>query len=132
MLQLYGESEGKDGKGMLPVGVVFTRDLHSLGQFLQEGQQIFSETFLNIARPPAELGEMNRFNNAAMLGTLAAHRGAGIPVTIIDIPDMTARSFGEAVQFFEIVCGITGLLMGVNPFDQPGVEAYKREMMALL
>ncbi|MDR2611099.1 MAG: glucose-6-phosphate isomerase [Clostridiales Family XIII bacterium] len=132
MLQLYGESEGKDGKGMLPVGVVFTRDLHSLGQFLQEGNQIFSETFLRIVKPPAELGDMNRFNEAALRGTLAAHRSANIPVTVIDLPDMSARSFGEAVQFFEIVCGVTGILMGVDPFNQPGVEAYKREMMALI
>jgi glucose-6-phosphate isomerase len=132
MLQLYGESEGKDGKGMLPVGVVFTRDLHSLGQFLQEGNQIFSETFLNFVKPPAELGRLNEFNTAAMLGTKTAHRSAGIPVTVVDIPDMSARSFGEAVQFFETVCGVTGLLMEVNPFNQPGVEAYKREMMALI
>jgi glucose-6-phosphate isomerase len=75
---------------------------------------------------------MNRFNNAAMLGTLAAHRSAGTPVTVIDIPDMTEHSFGETVQFFELVCGVTGILMGVNPFNQPGVEAYKREMMALI
>ncbi|MDR1292206.1 MAG: glucose-6-phosphate isomerase [Clostridiales Family XIII bacterium] len=151
ILQLYGESEGKDGKGMLPTGVCFSRDLHSLGQFFQQGNQIFAETFIDVAKPVADLvindaaagGDenegrlfagrgMNEFNRAVRDGMIKAHKSAGIPVTTVETPDQSAYSFGKLVYFFELTCGVTGLLMGVNPFNQPGVEAYKKEMMAIL
>jgi glucose-6-phosphate isomerase len=148
ILQLYGESEGKDGKGMLPTGLTFSRDLHSLGQFLQQGSQIFMETLIDIAEPRTDLviGEdaadgagalfagrgMNEFNRAVRDGMTKAHRSAGIPVVTVAVPDRSARSFGKLVYFFELTCGVTGLLMGVDPFSQPGVEAYKKEMMTLL
>jgi glucose-6-phosphate isomerase len=162
LLQLYGESEGKDGKGMLPTGVSFSRDLHSLGQFLQQGNQIFTETFIDIATPVADLvigasteaapaadlaigtsaeegadslfagRSMNEFNRAARGGVTKAHRSAGIPVITITVPDQSAYSFGRLVYFFELTCAVTGLLMGVDPFNQPGVEAYKKEMLSLL
>ncbi|MDR1043486.1 MAG: glucose-6-phosphate isomerase [Clostridiales Family XIII bacterium] len=178
ILQLYGESEGKDGKGMLPTGVCFSRDLHSLGQFFQQGNQIFTETLIDIAKPVTDLaigeaqpsgdgnapsggdaastgngntlsGEgasstaggkeslftgrgMNEFNRAVRDGMIKAHRSANIPVVTITAPDQSAYSFGKLVYFFELTCGITGLLMGVDPFNQPGVEAYKKEMMAIL
>jgi glucose-6-phosphate isomerase len=143
ILQLYGESEGKDGKGMLPVGTLFSRDLHSLGQFFQDGTQMFCETMLKVATPVEDIfaGEgsgiysgrgMNEFNEAVRMGVTKAHRQADIPVTTIEIPDQSARSFGEIVYTLELTCGITGLLMGVDPFNQPGVEAYKREMRAVL
>jgi glucose-6-phosphate isomerase len=148
ILQLYGESEGKDGKGMLPTGVSFSRDLHSLGQFFQQGSQIFTETLIDIADPASDLvvGKaaadassalftgrgMNEFNRAVRDGMTKAHRSVGIPVVTITVPDRSARSFGRLVYFFELTCGVTGLLMGVDPFNQPGVEAYKKEMMAIL
>ncbi|MDR0518847.1 MAG: glucose-6-phosphate isomerase [Clostridiales Family XIII bacterium] len=169
ILQLYGESEGKDGKGMLPTGVSFSRDLHSLGQFFQQGNQIFAETLIDIAKPAADLAisaasaqrpgagaanadtpaaakqgspasagalfagrGMNEFNRAVRDGMIRAHRSAGVPITTVTLPDQSAESFGRAVYFFELTCGITGMLMGVDPFNQPGVEAYKKEMMAIL
>jgi glucose-6-phosphate isomerase len=144
VLQLYGESEGKDGKGMLPVAAGFSKDLHSLGQFFQEGNQIFCETLLDIAEPAARLQigpaggdayagkEMQRFNEAVREGMIRAHRSIDIPITLITIPDTGAHSFGQMVAFFELTCGVTGLLMGVDPFNQPGVEAYKREMKKYL
>jgi glucose-6-phosphate isomerase len=158
ILQLYGESEGKDGKGMLPTGVCFSRDLHSLGQFFQQGNQIFTETLIDIADPVTDLvigdaqslggGDapssgagkeelfagrgMNEFNRAVRDGMTKAHKSAGIPVVTVTVPDQGAYSFGKLVYFFELTCGVTGLLMGVDPFNQPGVEAYKKEMMAIL
>jgi glucose-6-phosphate isomerase len=152
ILQLYGESEGKDGKGMLPTGVSFSRDLHSLGQFFQQGNQIFTETLIDIATPVTDLvigaggndgaddgagalfkgRGMNEFNRAVRDGVTKAHRSAGVPVVQITVPDQSAYSFGRLVCFFEMTCGVTGLLMGVDPFNQPGVEAYKKEMMAIL
>ncbi|MDR2162373.1 MAG: glucose-6-phosphate isomerase [Clostridiales Family XIII bacterium] len=144
ILQLYGESEGKDGKGMLPTGVSFSRDLHSLGQFLQQGNQIFMETLVDIEQPETDLvipegagalfagRGMNEFNRAVRDGVTRAHRGAGIPVVTVTVPDQSAYSFGKLAYFFELTCGVTGLLMGVDPFNQPGVEAYKKEMMAIL
>jgi glucose-6-phosphate isomerase len=145
ILQLYGESEGKDGKGMLPTGVSFSRDLHSLGQFFQQGNQIFTETLIDIADPASDItvgraGDgglfagrgMNEFNRAVRDGMTKAHRSADIPVVTVTVPDQSAYSFGKLVYFFELTCGVTGLLMGVDPFNQPGVEAYKKEMMAIL
>lgn len=142
--QLFGESEGKDGKGIFPAALQFSTDLHSMGQFLQDGNQIFFETVLNIQKPaldilvPDSAGEllagksMNDINRAAMEGVIAAHEAAGIPIIKVDIPELTPYYFGQMVYFFETVCAISGYLNGVNPFDQPGVESYKAEMRKIL
>jgi glucose-6-phosphate isomerase len=141
--QLFGESEGKDGQGMLPLSMGLTRDLHSLGQFLQEGTQNFSEVLFDVAEPARDMTaggtspllaghSMNEIGRAARDGTIKAHRSVGIPVTVITVPDVTPSSFGMLVYMLELTCGLTGLLMGVNPFDQPGVEAYKKEMQDIL
>ncbi|MDR2156967.1 MAG: glucose-6-phosphate isomerase [Clostridiales Family XIII bacterium] len=143
ILQLYGESEGKDGKGMLPVGVGLSRDLHSLGQFFQEGNQVFCETLIDIANPPGDIvvgadggfyagKRMSSLNAAVRAGMIEAHRSVGVPIVTVGVTDASAHCFGMSVCFFEMVCAVTGLLMGVNPFDQPGVEAYKKEMMRVL
>ncbi|MDR0817516.1 MAG: glucose-6-phosphate isomerase [Clostridiales Family XIII bacterium] len=143
ILQLYGESEGKDGKGMLPQGVSFSRDLHSLGQFLQDGAQIFSEMLISIKEPAADTvisspgnlytgRGMNEFNRAVRAGMIAAHRGNDIPIISLNVTDTSAYSFGQMAYFLELTCGVTGLLMGVDPFNQPGVEAYKSEMRKIL
>ncbi|WP_312353833.1 glucose-6-phosphate isomerase [Aminipila sp.] len=138
--QLFGESEGKDGKGLYPDALRFSSDLHSMGQFLQQGHQIFFETVLNVEKPskdiiiPDSAGEllagksMNQINKAAMEGVMAAHEAAGIPMVRIDIPELNAFYFGQMIYFFETTCAITSYLMGVNPFNQPGVEQYKQEM----
>ena len=138
--QLFGESEGKEGKGLFPASLSFSADLHSMGQFLQEGSPIFFETVLNIEKPdhdvivPESAGSllagrsMNEVNRAAVGGVIAAHKKAGVPIIKIDIPEMTPYFFGQLVYFFEMTCAITGFMMGVNPFDQPGVESYKAEM----
>jgi glucose-6-phosphate isomerase len=143
ILQLFGESEGKDGKGLLPQGVSFSRDLHSLGQFLQDGAQIFSEILISIKEPaedtiieaqgnPYTGRGMNEFNRAVRAGMIAAHRGNDIPIISLNVKDRSAYSFGQLVYFLELTCGLTGLLMGVDPFNQPGVEAYKSEMRKIL
>ncbi len=138
--QLFGESEGKDGKGIFPGSLQFSTDLHSMGQFLQDGNQIFFETVLNVEKPPADLVvpesaggnlagiSMNKVNNAALAGVMEAHRKAQIPMIKIDIPSLTPYYFGQMVYFFEKSCALSGYLIDVNPFDQPGVEAYKSEM----
>lgn len=135
--QLYGESEGKNGTGLFPAGLELTADLHSMGQFLQEGSPIFFETVLNIEQPPADLTvpegplkgkTMDQLNKAAVKGVIEAHSSAGTPVIRIDIPRLNAYYYGQLIYFFETTCAITAMLMGVNPFDQPGVEAYKKEM----
>ena len=138
------QSEGKEGRGALPVGVGVSRDLHSLGQFLQEGKQIFYETLLFVKDPTRDLrieGEdagdfagrsYSEFNQAVLEGMIKAHRNAGIPVVRVYIPDNSAYTFGLLVYFFELCCALTGLLMGIDPFDQPGVEAYKKEMLEYL
>ncbi|MDD2216684.1 MAG: glucose-6-phosphate isomerase, partial [Eubacteriales bacterium] len=138
--QLFGESEGKEGGGIFPTTLQFSRDLHSMGQFLQEGNPIFFETILNVVEPqkdviiPKEAGgvlagkSMNNVNQAAVEGVMEAHRYASIPMIRIDIPALTAYDFGQMVYFFERACSLSGYLMGVNPFDQPGVEQYKTEM----
>jgi glucose-6-phosphate isomerase len=142
--QLFGESEGKDGKGIFPSALQFTTDLHSMGQFLQEGTQIFFETVLNVLEPPGDLmvpesaGEllagksMNAINQAAVEGVMAAHEAAGVPIIKLDIPELSPHCFGQMVYFFETVCALSGYLNGVNPFDQPGVESYKAEMRKVL
>ena len=136
LLQLFGESEGKGGRGVLPVGVGISRDLHSLGQFFQEGKQIFYETLLFIENPTRDLVVDGRtyseFNRAVLEGMAKAHRDVGVPIIRVYIPDNSAFSFGQLVYFFELTCAVTGLLMGINPFDQPGVEAYKRGMLDYL
>ena len=144
LLQLFGESEGKDGRGVLPVGVGISRDLHSLGQFFQDGKQIFYETLLFVTEPTRDIkigGEtdsdisgrtFSEFNRAVLEGMVKAHRSVGAPIVRVLIPDNSARAFGQLVYFFELTCALTGLLMGVNPFDQPGVEAYKKGMLDYL
>ena len=142
--QLFGESEGKDGKGIFPAALQFSTDLHSMGQFLQDGNQIFFETVLNVLNPPGDLivpdsaGEllagksMNAINQAALEGVVAAHEATGVPIIKLDIPELTPHCFGQMVYFFETTCALSGYLNGVNPFDQPGVESYKTEMRKIL
>jgi len=147
--QLYGESEGKDGKGIFPAGVDFTTDLHSMGQYIQDGLRNIFETVLCVGKPRREIliGEdekdldklnyiagksLDYVNRKAMEGTILAHHDGGVPSLVVNIPEMTPYYFGQMVYFFEKACGISGYLLGVNPFDQPGVEAYKKNMFALL
>lgn len=147
--QLYGESEGKDGKGIFPASVSFSTDLHSMGQYIQEGLRILMETVLTVQKPAVDLtiaaeegdpdglnflaGQtMDVVNRNAFEGTVLAHTDGGVPNLLVSLPDLSARTFGEMVYFFEKSCGISGHLLGVNPFNQPGVEAYKRNMFALL
>ena len=147
--QLYGESEGKDKKGIFPASVVFSTDLHSLGQYIQDGQRNLFETVINVKNPGAEFTipndpanvdglnfisgmSLNSVNRTAMLATLVAHNDGGVPNILLEIDDRSAYSFGYIVYFFELACAISGYILGVNPFDQPGVEAYKKNMFALL
>lgn len=147
--QLYGESDGKDNKGIFPAAVDFSTDLHSMGQFIQEGARTMFETVLKVENVPSEVtieaspenvdglnflaGKTMQFvNDKAFEGTLLAHHDGGVPNMIINIPEMTPYYFGQMVFFFEKACGIGGYLLGVNPFNQPGVEAYKKNMFALL
>jgi glucose-6-phosphate isomerase len=142
--QLFGESEGKEGKGIFPAALQFTADLHSMGQYLQEGKQVFFETILNVVDPgkdmivPKSAGEllagksMNAVNQAALEGVMSAHRAADIPMIRIDIPALTPFHFGQMVYFFETVCALSCYLAGVYPFNQPGVESYKEEMRKVL
>ncbi|CAM2983762.1 glucose-6-phosphate isomerase [Paenibacillus sediminis] len=147
--QLYGESEGKDHKGIYPASVDFSTDLHSMGQFIQEGTRNLFETVIQveevpehitIEKDPEDLDGLNFLagktmdfvNKKAFQGTMLAHTDGQVPNLIVTIPDMSAYSFGYLVYFFEKACGISGYLLGVNPFDQPGVEAYKKNMFALL
>ncbi|NLM73774.1 MAG: glucose-6-phosphate isomerase [Clostridiaceae bacterium] len=147
--QLYGESEGKDHKGIFPAGVDFSTDLHSMGQYIQDGMRNIFETVLNVEKSRKALTlkatddnldnlnylegkELDYVNKMAMKGTILAHNDGGVPNLVINIPEMTAYWFGYMVYFFEKACGISGHLMGINPFDQPGVEAYKKNMFALL
>ncbi len=147
--QLYGESEGKDKKGIFPASVIFSTDLHSLGQYIQDGQRNLFETVLNvkesgveftIPNDPANVDGLNFIsgekldyvNKTAMLATLVAHNDGGVPNIVLELEDKSAYSFGYLVYFFEFACAISGYMLGVNPFDQPGVEAYKKNMFALL
>lgn len=147
--QLYGESEGKDQKGIFPAGVDFTTDLHSMGQYIQDGLRNIFETVLNIEKPRKNLAikedkddldglnflagkDIDFVNRMAMQGTILAHTDGGVPNLVVNIPEMDSYWFGNMVYFFEKACGISGYLLGVNPFDQPGVEAYKKNMFALL
>jgi len=147
--QLFGESEGKDQKGLFPSSVDFTTDLHSMGQYVQEGRRDLIETVMQIKKPQIDLTiqedpsdidglnflagkTMDEVNKKAFLGTVLAHVDGGVPNLIIELDQLNAFTFGEMVYFFEKACGISGLLLGVNPFNQPGVEAYKKNMFALL
>ena len=140
--QLFGESEGKEGKGIFPASLMFSRDLHSMGQFIQQGKQIFFETMIIIEDRgediviPESAGEplagktLEQINECAIKGVAAAHTKAGVPVIKIYLPKMDAYNMGQLIYFFEMTCGIAAYISGVNPFDQPGVEAYKAEMKA--
>lgn len=147
--QLFGESEGKDQKGLYPASVDFTTDLHSMGQYVQEGRRDLIETVVLVKEPKVDLTikeeesdldglnylagkTLDYVNKNAFKGTVLAHMDGGVPNLIVEMDELDEFTFGEMVYFFEKACGISGLLMGVNPFDQPGVEAYKKNMFALL
>lgn len=147
--QLFGESEGKDNKGIFPAAADFSTDLHSMGQYIQEGLRNLIETHLNVEKPRKSViieknednldglnflagKDMDYVNYQAFRGTVVAHNDGGVPNIIINIPELTPHYFGYLVYFFEKACGISGYLLGVNPFNQPGVEAYKKNMFALL
>lgn len=147
--QLYGESEGKNGKGIFPASVLFTTDLHSLGQYIQDGERVLFETILSIKESEKTLiipkeyedaDELNylagkrieEVNKMAELGTILAHTDGNVPNIRIEVPELNAYYIGQLIYFFEIACAISGYMLGVNPFDQPGVEAYKTNMFALL
>ena len=147
--QLYGESEGKDGKGIFPASVNFTTDLHSMGQWIQDGERTIFETVMSVRKPAidhrvpmdaADLDGINylagkqidEVNKMAELGTLMAHEDGGVPNIRIEIPSLDEYSLGQLIYFFEKACGISGYMLGVNPFNQPGVEAYKKNMFKLL
>lgn len=147
--QLYGESEGKEQKGIFPASVDFTSDLHSMGQYIQQGQRCLFETVISIDKPNASLQipadsanldglnflankHIDDVNKMAELGTILAHVDGGVPNIRISIPELNAYYLGQLIYFYEMACGISGYILGVNPFDQPGVEAYKKNMFALL
>lgn len=147
--QLYGESEGKDGKGIFPAAVDFTTDLHSMGQWIQDGERTIFETVISVAEPQHKLlfphdeenldglnflegKRVDEVNKMAELGTALAHVDGGVPNLRIVMPSLNEYYIGQLIYFFERACGVSGLLLGVNPFNQPGVEAYKKNMFALL
>jgi len=147
--QLYGESEGKEGKGIFPASVDFTSDLHSMGQYIQEGTRNLMETVVSISKPDSQIviekdsadldglnflagKRMDDVNKMAELGTILAHVDGNVPNIRIELPLLNEYYLGQLIYFYEIACGISGYLLNVNPFDQPGVEAYKKNMFALL
>ncbi len=147
--QLYGESEGKDGKGIYPASADFTADLHSLGQYIQDGKRHLFETLINVESPELDImleddelnldglnylsgKSMDYVNKKASEGTILAHTDGGVPNLVVNIPEATPYHLGYMYYFFEKACAISGYLLGVNPFNQPGVEAYKKNMFALL
>lgn len=147
--QLYGESEGKDGKGLYPSSAVFSTDLHSLGQFVQDGSRVMFETVIQFAEPQKEFflkdepsnvdglnflsnQNMSVVNRKAFEGTVIAHTEGGVPNIVLELPRLDEFELGYIIYFFEKACAISGYLLGVNPFDQPGVESYKKNMFALL
>jgi glucose-6-phosphate isomerase len=147
--QLFGESEGKDQKGIFPASVVFSTDLHSLGQFIQDGTRSMFETVIDIAdtgdafaipNDPANIDglnflsgmDLNEVKRKAMQGTILAHVDGGVPNLVVELDKRNAFTLGEMIYFFELACAISGYMLGVNPFDQPGVESYKKNMFALL
>ena len=147
--QLYGESEGKDNKGIFPASCDFTTDLHSMGQWIQEGERTIFETVISVEKPNSTLlfpnddenldglnflagKRVDEVNKMAELGTRLAHVDGGVPNIRISVPELSEYYIGQMIYFFEITCGISGNVLGVNPFNQPGVEAYKKNMFALL
>ena len=147
--QLFGESEGKDGKGIFPAAVDFSTDLHSMGQYIQDGRRVLFETVLNVIKTEDDVvieetednidglnflagKTMSFVNNRAFLGTLLAHNDGGVPNLIVNIPEINEYFLGQLIFFFEKACGISGYILDVNPFNQPGVEEYKKNMFALL
>ncbi|MBO5278057.1 MAG: glucose-6-phosphate isomerase [Lachnospiraceae bacterium] len=147
--QLYGESEGKDQRGLFPAAVDLTTDLHSMGQFIQDGARIMFETVLNIEKPqcevlieeePVDLDGLNYLtgksvdfiNKCAMNGTILAHTDGNVPNLMVNIPEQNEFYLGQLFYFFEFACGVSGYILGINPFNQPGVESYKKNMFALL
>lgn len=147
--QLYGESEGKDGKGIYPTSATFSTDLHSLGQFIQDGSKILFETVVQFEQPQKDFfvkddpenndglnflsnQNMSVVNRKAFEGTILAHTEGGVPNTVLEVPQLNEYELGYMIYFFEKACAISGYILGVNPFDQPGVESYKKNMFALL
>jgi glucose-6-phosphate isomerase len=147
--QLYGESEGKENKGIFPAGVGFTTDLHSMGQYIQEGLRNIFETVLSVQHSDKSLTipedadnldklnyiagmHLSEVNHMAELGTTLAHMDGGVPNLRITIPAVNEQTLGELIYFYELACAVSGYILDVNPFDQPGVEAYKKNMFALL
>ncbi len=147
--QLYGESEGKDQKGIFPAGVDFSTDLHSMGQYIQDGMRCLFETVIDVGKARCSLRvkedpdnldglnylagmDIDYINKQAMLGTIMAHNDGGVPNLVLHVPELNEYYFGAMAYFFEKACGISGYLLGVNPFNQPGVEAYKKNMFRLL
>ncbi|MBQ7131473.1 MAG: glucose-6-phosphate isomerase [Oscillospiraceae bacterium] len=147
--QLFGESEGKDNKGIFPASVTFSTDLHSMGQFIQDGSRIMFETVVDIKKPAQDFfleddaenldglnfltnQNMSVVNRRALEGTILAHTEGGVPNIILELDDTSEFSFGYMVYFFEKACAVSGYMLGVNPFNQPGVESYKSNMFALL
>ena len=147
--QLFGESEGKDNRGIFPASAIFSTDLHSLGQFIQEGSRIMFETVVDIKKPkndfflnddPENLDGLNFLTNQNMSvvnrkafeGTVLAHTEGGVPNVILELEDVSEKSLGYMIYFFEKACAVSGYMLGVNPFNQPGVESYKKNMFALL
>ena len=147
--QLFGESEGKDNKGLFPASCIFSTDLHSMGQFIQEGTRNMFETIVNVKNPAKDLyieelegnfdglnfladQNMSVVNRKAMEGTILAHTDGGVPQMLIDVDDLSAYNVGYLIYFFWRACACSGYLLGVNPFNQPGVESYKKNMFALL
>jgi glucose-6-phosphate isomerase len=147
--QLYGESEGKDNKGIFPAGVSFSTDLHSMGQYIQDGVRNIFETVISVKKtrhrllvPEDEANadrlnylagrNIDQVNSMAELGTLIAHVDGGVPNIRLEVPEVNEYYLGQLIYFFEMSCAVSGYILGVNPFDQPGVEAYKKNMFALL
>lgn len=147
--QLFGESEGKDNKGLFPSSAIFSTDLHSMGQYIQEGKRILMETVVDVKKPKQDLflepdaenadglnfltnQNMSIVNRRALEGTILAHTEGGVPNIVLELEDTSEESLGWLIYFFEKACAVSGYLLGVNPFNQPGVESYKKNMFALL
>ena len=147
--QLFGESEGKELKGIFPAGVDFTTDLHSMGQYIQEGRRNLFETVISVKKPNSNIiinkdeenldglnylegKDVDYVNKKAMEGTIQAHVAGDVPNVVIEIDKLNEKNIGQLIYFFEKACAMSGLLLGVNPFNQPGVEEYKKNMFRLL
>ena len=147
--QLYGESEGKEGRGLLPHSLSFTTDLHSMGQYVQEGERLMFETVISVEKALHQVAlpydeqnldglnylmgkSLNEINHSAEQGTAIAHEQGGVPILRMTLPGVDEETLGAMIYMFEFACGVSGYMLGVNPFDQPGVEAYKKNMFMLL